>query len=77
MLYAFVVLFAMDEACEFISFLPTEPHHGRWMRQGFYVPFITISVMSGRWKGEHKMLCAIKCRLRGSEKISPPRLRAT
>ena len=27
---------------------------------GFYVPFNSISVISGRWKGEHERLCAIK-----------------
>ena len=38
---------------------------------GFYVPFNSISVILGRWKGEHEMLCAMKRRL-DSEKISPP-----
>ena len=27
---------------------------------GFYVPFNSISVISGRWKGEHESLCAMK-----------------
>ena len=37
----------------------------------FNVPFNSISVISGRWKGEHEKLCAMKRRL-GSEKILPP-----
>ena len=40
-----------------------------WIR--FYVPFNSISVISGRWKGEHERLCAMKCCL-GSGRISPP-----
>ena len=27
---------------------------------GFYVTFNNISVMSGRWKGEHERFCAMK-----------------
>ena len=27
---------------------------------GFYVPFYSFSVISGRWKGEHERLCAVK-----------------
>ena len=34
-------------------------------------PFISISVISRRWKGEHERLCAMKRRL-GSGRISPP-----
>ena len=34
-------------------------------------PFISISVISRRWKGEYEMLCAMKRRL-GSGRISPP-----
>ena len=34
-------------------------------------PFNSISVISRRWKGEHKRLCAMKRRL-GSGRISPP-----
>ena len=41
-----------------------------WMSSGFYVPFNSISVISGRWKGEHERLCAMKCRLY-SGRISP------
>ena len=41
-----------------------------WMSSGFYVPFNSISVVSGRWKGEHERLCAMKCRL-CSGRISP------
>ena len=37
----------------------------------FNVPFNSISFISGRWKGEHEKLCAVKRRL-GSEIISPP-----
>ena len=37
----------------------------------FYIPFNSISVISGRWKGEHERLCAMKCRL-GSGRIVPP-----
>ena len=33
-------------------------------------PFNSISVILRRWKGEHKRLCAMKCRL-GSGRISP------
>ena len=33
------------------------------MSLGFYVPFNSISDISGRWKGEHERLCAMKCRL--------------
>ena len=33
-------------------------------------PFNSISVISGRWKGEHERLCAMKRRL-GSGRISP------
>ena len=40
------------------------------MSSGFYVPFNSISVISGRWKGEHERLCAMKCRL-CSGRISP------
>ena len=32
-----------------------------WMSLGFYVPYNSISVISGRWKGEHERLCAMKC----------------
>ena len=39
--------------------------------QGFYVPFNSISVISGRWKGEHERLCAMKHRL-DSGRIWPP-----
>ena len=43
-----------------------------WMDElEFYVPYNSISVTSGRWKGEHERLCAMKRRL-GSERISPP-----
>ena len=41
-----------------------------WMSSGFYVPFNSISVISGRWKGEHERLCAMKCCL-CSGRISP------
>ena len=41
-----------------------------WTSSGFYVPFNSISVISGRWKGEHERLCAMKCRL-CSGRISP------
>ena len=27
---------------------------------GFYIPFNSISVISGWWKGEHERLCAMK-----------------
>ena len=37
----------------------------------FYVLFNSISVISGRWKGEDERFCAIKLLL-GSERISPP-----
>ena len=37
----------------------------------FNVRFNRISFISGRWKGEHEKLCAMKRRL-GSEIISPP-----
>ena len=37
----------------------------------FNVPFNRISFISGRWKGEHEKLCAMK-RCLGSEIISPP-----
>ena len=37
---------------------------------GFYVPFNSISVLSGWWKGEYERLCAMKHCL-GSERISP------
>ena len=40
------------------------------MSSGFYVPFNSISVISGRWTGEHERLCAMKCRL-CSGRISP------
>ena len=36
---------------------------------GFYVPFNSISVILGQWKGEHERLCEMKRRL-GSERIS-------
>ena len=36
---------------------------------GFYVPFNSILVISGRRKGEHERLCEMKRRLR-SERIS-------
>ena len=35
---------------------------------GFYVPFNSISVILGQWKGEHERLCAMKHHL-GSERI--------
>ena len=35
-----------------------------WMSLGFYVPFKSISVISGRWKGELERLCAMKCYVR-------------
>ena len=35
----------------------------------FHVPFNSISVISGQWKGKHKRLCAMKRRL-ASERIS-------
>ena len=35
---------------------------------GFYVPFNSISVILGQWKGEHERLCAMK-RRSGSERI--------
>ena len=38
---------------------------------GVYVPFISISVVSGLLKGGYERLCAMKRRL-GSGKISPP-----
>ena len=38
---------------------------------GFYVPFNSISVISGRWKGEHERFCAMKRRF-GSGRVSPP-----
>ena len=41
-----------------------------WMSLGFYVPFNSISVISGRWKGEHERLCVMKCCL-CSGRISP------
>ena len=42
-----------------------------WMdKLRFYVPFNSISVITGRWKGEHERLCVVKRRL-GSEKILP------
>ena len=41
-----------------------------WMSLEFYVPFNSISVISGRWKGEHERLCAMKCCL-CSGRISP------
>ena len=44
--------------------------NGGWVRV-FYVPFNIISVISGRLKGEHERLYAVKCRL-GSGRISPP-----
>ena len=37
----------------------------------FYVPFNSISVISGQWKGEHERLCTTRCRL-GSERILQP-----
>ena len=37
---------------------------------GFYLPFKSISVLSGRWKGEHEGLCAMK-RCLGLEGILP------
>ena len=37
----------------------------------FNVPFNSISLISGRWKGEHEKFCEMKRRL-GSEIISPP-----
>ena len=34
-----------------------------WMDElGFYVPFNSISVISGQWKGEYERLCAKKRR---------------
>ena len=45
-----------------------------WMEglvMGFYVPFNSISVISGRWKGEHERLCAMK-HLLGSGRIWTP-----
>ena len=43
-----------------------------WMDElRFNVPFNRISFISGRRKGEHEKLCAMKRRL-GSEIISPP-----
>ena len=38
---------------------------------GFYILSDSISVISGRWKGELERLCAMKCHL-GSERFSPP-----
>ena len=38
--------------------------HNLWMDDlRFHIQFISISVISGRWKGEHKKLCAMKRRL--------------
>ena len=37
---------------------------------GFYNPVNSISVISGRYKGEYERLCAMKRRL-GSERMSP------
>ena len=37
---------------------------------GFYVPFNSISIISGRCKGEYERLCAMERRL-GLERISP------
>ena len=35
-----------------------------WMNElGFYVPFNSILVISGRWKSEYERLCAMKRRL--------------
>ena len=33
--------------------------HG-WMSYGFYIPFNSISAISGRCKGEHEKLCVMK-----------------
>ena len=41
-----------------------------WLSLGFYVPLDSISVISGRWKGEHDRLCVMKCCL-CSGRISP------
>ena len=38
--------------------------HNSWMDDlRFHIQFNSISVISGRWKGEHKKLCAMKRRL--------------
>ena len=37
----------------------------------FYIPFDSISVISGRWKGKHEGLCAMKPSL-DWERISSP-----
>ena len=37
----------------------------------FYVPFNSVSVISGQLEGENEKLCGTKCSL-GSERISPP-----
>ena len=43
-----------------------------WMDElRFNVPFNSISFISGRWKGEHEKVCAMKRHL-DSEIISPP-----
>ena len=36
----------------------------------FYVPFNSISVISGQWKAEQERFCAMKCHL-GSGRIVP------
>ena len=42
-----------------------------WMdKLWFYVPFNSISIISGRWKGEHESLCEMKRSL-GSDRIDP------
>ena len=42
-----------------------------WMDElVFYVPFNSISVILGKWKGEYERLCAMKCCL-DSERILP------
>ena len=67
-----LTMFHCHLAREYLSTEYTVRGPNGWMDElRFNVPSNNISFISGRWKGEHEKLCAIKRRL-GSEIISPP-----